>query len=609
MNVTAPNPVTNTELSHALGRALGRPALLPVPGLAVKLLYGEMAEMVTTGQRVVPARLRKLGYGFRHPESSRRCATSCRTREGPPPRARAAARVPAGSRCSRSLRPARNLERLTPPWLRFEVLTPEPIEMQVGTLIDYRLRVHGIPLRWTSRIEEWEPGRSFVDRQLRGPYGLWHHRHTFAADGEATIVRDTVDYALPFGPLGELAHALFVRRDLERIFAFRRRGGPAALSDRRPARARRQQRVSAAILWLRRDLRIHDHPALRAALDTGAAASCRCSASTTACCKGRHASGPRTQFLLECLADLDASLRQRGSRLFVRHGRPERSCSSWRGSSGPSSVHFSADVWPFARRRQDAVSRALRAEGVAVEAHPGLFAVDRLRDITHRVRRPLHGVHALLPQLGRTGHVGTCWALRASFPAPGTTVAAGALPGLEELGLEQECSDPATGGEMAARRALTRFLGDPVAAYADGRDILTGENVSRLSPYLHFGCLSPREIEERLGGGEGAQAFRRQLCWRDFYAHVLGHFPANARSEYQERYRGTIRWSHARAAVRGLVRGTDRLPDRRCRDAPVASRGLDAQPRAAAGRIVPDQGPRHRLALGRAVVHAPAARR
>ncbi len=117
---------------------------------------------------------------------------------------------------------ARNLERITPPWLSFNVLTADPIEMRVGTLIDYRLRVHRVPLRWTSRIEEWEPGRAFVDRQLRGPYGLWHHRHTFEPDDTGgTLVRDHVEYALPFGRLGTLAHALFVRRDLERIFAYR----------------------------------------------------------------------------------------------------------------------------------------------------------------------------------------------------------------------------------------------------------------------------------------------------------------------------------------------------------------------------------------------------
>lgn len=116
---------------------------------------------------------------------------------------------------------ARNLERLTPPWLSFQVLTPEPITMRVGMLIDYRLRIHGIPLHWTTRIDEWEPEGAFVDRQIAGPYRLWHHRHSFRAQGDTTVVSDTVDYALPFGILGETAHRLFVRRDLERIFAHR----------------------------------------------------------------------------------------------------------------------------------------------------------------------------------------------------------------------------------------------------------------------------------------------------------------------------------------------------------------------------------------------------
>ena len=125
---------------------------------------------------------------------------------------------------------ARNLERITPPWLRFRVLTPEPIEMRVGTVIEYRLHVHGVPLKWVSRIEEWQPGRGFVDRQVHGPYGLWHHRHTFTASGDATVVGDIVDYALPLGPIGELAHRPFVRRDLKRIFDFRQTAAEGLLA-------------------------------------------------------------------------------------------------------------------------------------------------------------------------------------------------------------------------------------------------------------------------------------------------------------------------------------------------------------------------------------------
>ena len=93
--------------------------------------------------------------------------------------------------------------------------------MRVGTLIDYRLRVHGVSLSWTTRIEQWDPDAGFVDRQIAGPYRLWHHRHSFRAQGESTVVSDVVDYALPFGPLGELAHRVLVRRDLEQIFAYR----------------------------------------------------------------------------------------------------------------------------------------------------------------------------------------------------------------------------------------------------------------------------------------------------------------------------------------------------------------------------------------------------
>ena len=117
---------------------------------------------------------------------------------------------------------ARNLERITPPWLRFAVLTPEPIEMAPGAEIAYRLRLRGIPISWTSRIERWEADRLFVDRQLRGPYRLWVHRHEFVAAAGGTLVRDRVRYALPLGALGALAHAAVVRRDLERIFDFRR---------------------------------------------------------------------------------------------------------------------------------------------------------------------------------------------------------------------------------------------------------------------------------------------------------------------------------------------------------------------------------------------------
>jgi hypothetical protein len=118
---------------------------------------------------------------------------------------------------------AHNLERITPPLLRFEVITPRPIEMGVGTLIEYRLRLHRLPVRWRTRIEAWEPPRRFVDVQVKGPYSLWEHTHTFEEDGPgATVIRDRVRYSIPFGPLGNLADRLLVQRDLRQIFDYRR---------------------------------------------------------------------------------------------------------------------------------------------------------------------------------------------------------------------------------------------------------------------------------------------------------------------------------------------------------------------------------------------------
>jgi ligand-binding SRPBCC domain-containing protein len=116
---------------------------------------------------------------------------------------------------------AHNLEAITPPFLGFRVVTPRPLQMRPGALIEYRLKLHGLPVSWLTRIEDSEPGIRFVDAQLAGPYRLWHHTHEFAPDGEGgTVMRDTVRYALPFWPLGEAAHPL-VARDLAKIFDFR----------------------------------------------------------------------------------------------------------------------------------------------------------------------------------------------------------------------------------------------------------------------------------------------------------------------------------------------------------------------------------------------------
>jgi ligand-binding SRPBCC domain-containing protein len=113
---------------------------------------------------------------------------------------------------------AANLDSITPPWLQFQTVTPGPIMMHTGTLIDYKLRIHGFPVRWRTEIKAWEPPFRFVDEQIRGPYRLWIHEHTFTAKSGGTLMRDHVRYAAPFD---WLVHALLVRPDVERIFAYR----------------------------------------------------------------------------------------------------------------------------------------------------------------------------------------------------------------------------------------------------------------------------------------------------------------------------------------------------------------------------------------------------
>lgn len=119
---------------------------------------------------------------------------------------------------------AYNLEQITPPALRFRVLTPRPIKMEAGTLIDYRLLLYGVPFRWRTLIEAWEPGIRFVDRQVNGPYSLWHHTHTFEELAPSRVLmKDIVRYRVEWGPIGALAHELLVKRSVNDIFDYRYR--------------------------------------------------------------------------------------------------------------------------------------------------------------------------------------------------------------------------------------------------------------------------------------------------------------------------------------------------------------------------------------------------
>ena len=322
--------------------------------------------------------------------------------------------------------------------------------------------------------------------------------------------------------------------------------------------------MGTALVWLRRDLRLHDHPALSAALErAGSVVPVFCI--DVRLLAGRHASGPRIRFMLECLNDLEASLSARGAGLVILRGRPEHELPGLALAVGARELHFSDDVGRFARRRDERVRDALASIGCEAVAHPGVFALEDPRALRssggapytvftpfhrawlERSRRPVLAAPATLPRLPR---------LR-------TGLAAGTIPTPAELGAGGPLAGPIAGGETAARAAADRWLADGVDGYAVARDELADPaGVSRLSAYLRFGCLSARELEDQLcrRDSEGAREYRRQLAWRDFYGYVLHHFPANATLEFRVRYRGTLRWRQDHDGFEAWCEGRTGVP-------------------------------------------------
>ncbi len=220
VNGTAPNPVRNSEFTKALGRALKRPAFLPAPAFALKMVMGELSCLVLFSQNVLPQKALASGFVFRFPSIQGALDAICKKKVN-------------FLRCEQLIRlpvekvfpffaDAKNLEALTPPWLNFRVLNKTTLSMQTGTLINYKLAVHGVPLRWQSVIEDWVPNKRFVDRQVKGPYSHWHHTHTFTPHAEGTLMTDVVEYRVPGGALGQLLAGWYVKRDLSKIFEYRR---------------------------------------------------------------------------------------------------------------------------------------------------------------------------------------------------------------------------------------------------------------------------------------------------------------------------------------------------------------------------------------------------
>jgi len=298
-------------------------------------------------------------------------------------------------------------------------------------------------------------------------------------------------------------------------------------------------------MWFRRDLRTHDLPALAEAARAGAILPCFIF-DDRLLTGGRFVSARRTGFMLGCLEELRRDLRELGADLILRRGLPEEEIPKLAREAGAASVHWTADLSPFARMRDRKISQALAEEGIVGVGHPGAYIADHPEAIRTKQDRP----YTVFSPFNRN------WQEEPRRPAeerPAKLVLAGdpdrgEMPDLSELGFEDagtgvpvdEAFEP---GEAAAREATKRFLNDGLAAYDQTRNLPTGGS-SRLSPWIRWGCLSPLELETKLGlrRGNGPRVFRSELAWREFYAGVLANYPEVTRSEFQERYRGTLAW-------------------------------------------------------------------
>ena len=215
----APGEVTQAQFADALAKVLHRPRFLRVPKFAINTILGEMAFELTASRRATSS----LDFhSYRFPELSLALEDLVSTRERkkkPAHRYQTETEVNAPvDEVFKFFSNPDNLETLTPPWLHFKMVTQQPLEIKTGTTIDYRLRIHRVPVSWQSKITEWRPPFRFIDIQTKGPYRSWSHIHEFEELSGRTLVRDTIDYEVPGG---FIVDRLLVRNDIERIFNYR----------------------------------------------------------------------------------------------------------------------------------------------------------------------------------------------------------------------------------------------------------------------------------------------------------------------------------------------------------------------------------------------------
>lgn len=299
--------------------------------------------------------------------------------------------------------------------------------------------------------------------------------------------------------------------------------------------------MKTIIVWYRNDLRVHDHPALATAA-TDADYVVPVFELNKDILQGDRQSSNRNRFLLESLTDLKQELRARGANLVIREGDAASELLNVAQETNAEAVYYSADYTPYATSRDKTVKQKLESSNIGFRSFSGRLAVGSLENLRTKAGQP-HKVFTPFwknwMQIGRREIATT----PPHLTLPGN-IAVGSLPKLTDITDKQNLSPNALpGGETAGRERLKSFLDGPIADYHQQNNDMAADQTSRLSAYLHFGCLSPREIETMLPDNAGARAWHRQLAWREFYNYVLFYNPANLRQAFQEKYRN-LQWVH-----------------------------------------------------------------
>lgn len=223
INAVAPFPVTNMEFSKTLANKLKKLLLPKVPALVLKIALGEMSGLVLEGQKVSSHKIEGDGFEFLYPTLNQALTELTHSIISGEEQFIAEQWIPLSPEvvfeffCDE-----KNLEVITPPFLKFKVLNKSTEKIKESTIINYQLSLHGLPMKWKTRIEEWKPPHRFTDVQLKGPYRFWSHSHEFIPMDGGTLLRDQVKYKLPLGILGKLIAYQKVKNDIHNIFKYRR---------------------------------------------------------------------------------------------------------------------------------------------------------------------------------------------------------------------------------------------------------------------------------------------------------------------------------------------------------------------------------------------------